>query len=148
MNAEQIRNMEAGRELDALVAERVMGRKWYTMVTPGGERSMMHEPGHVLIYLTEKYGLVPGRTEIGFVDMSSIPAYSTDIGAAWEVVERLLEMGHYFSLHPNCFYQPPVWGVHLDVLGVVRANTLPLAVCRAALAIWRAELLALMEAKS
>ena len=69
--------MKAGRELDALVAEKVMGwergdtsrgfMKWY----PAGKR---HKSG------------------CGEFD---IPGYSTDIAAAWEVVEKLGTSGRW-----------------------------------------------------
>ena len=97
--------MEAGRELDALVAEKVMGAK------------------------------------VVFVE--NVPYYSTDIAAAWEVVNHLLCHGwdekYFFRLHYDnvdlwdaSFYKesssdgggPDVWGT---------ADTAPLAICLAAL---------------
>lgn len=61
--------MDAGRELDALVAEKVMGwevdrsanRLIWLFVAPNGKRG----------------------------DITICPPYSTDIAAAWQVVERM-----------------------------------------------------------
>lgn len=63
-----------GRELDALVAEKVMGLK------PRNEfEGNTVVPPHYTVYLR-------GNTVY-------MPRYSTDIAAAWEVVEKMKEMG-------------------------------------------------------
>lgn len=59
--------MKPGRELDALVAEKVIGKKHNQPGTMGGD-------------LDELYGM-------------AAPHYSTDIAAAWEVVEKMRELG-------------------------------------------------------
>lgn len=68
--------MKAGRELDALVAERVM--EWASI-------EMRHSPG----------GVVSPEPPMGFDTRgnryASIPRYSTDIASAWEVVEKVLQ---------------------------------------------------------
>lgn len=62
--------MKAGRELDALVAERVMG--W---------RVKGFAPGH---------GLRPLPPDsVTCLTAHTIPRFSTDIAAAWKVVERV-----------------------------------------------------------
>lgn len=105
--------MATGRELDALVAEKVMG-------CGGGE-----------------YGENCQRT-----DCSHVRDYSTSIAAAWEVVARLervpiglsSRMGDSWRL-VKTFHGP----MRLDVMtpgGIVEgpeADTAPLAICRAAL---------------
>ena len=62
--------MKAGRELDALVAEKVMGWTWdgKTAWSPTGSRLWMVRK--------DPYWW--------------LPYYSTDIAAAWEVVEKLV----------------------------------------------------------
>lgn len=64
--------MNAGRELDALVAEKVMGWTWdeNTAWSPTGSRNARVADGDLWWWL---------------------PPYSTDIAAAWEVVERIRE---------------------------------------------------------
>ena len=61
--------LKAGRELDALVAEKVMG-------LPGAAVGGWYNPN-----------LLDGP-----------PPYSTDIAAAWEVVEKLLELGWHVDI--------------------------------------------------
>lgn len=69
--------MQAGRELDALVAEKVMGLKVRKEKVPNGH-------GHPAAH----YDLVDfwyGKNE----DIGHLPHYSTDISAAWKVMEKL-----------------------------------------------------------
>jgi len=88
--------MEAGRELDARIAEHVLGMT-VRRVTPdwnrGREVTLFYLPGAALI----EYSLDAALDAIMFrngVDASDgmaqpLPAYSEDIAAAWEVVEKL-----------------------------------------------------------
>lgn len=72
--------MNAGRELDALVAEKVMGLtpKPVTVIDGRGTRSD--------IGTTRDYTLPDGRPAR---EAKQIPAYSTDIAAAWTIVDTL-----------------------------------------------------------
>lgn len=104
--------MKPGRELDALVAEKVMGY-------PGD--------GNVW-YVTGDYA-----------NPDSIPEYSTDIAAAWEVVEKMKHSSWSFSirssddceaefsLNDGKFLQ------NADTVGMGRGDTAPYAICLAAL---------------
>ena len=67
MNRDEILNMEAGRELDALVAEHVMKWKWEDGAGTGGPSSWEGATGEFCVEFEP----------------------STDIAAAWEVVERV-----------------------------------------------------------
>jgi hypothetical protein len=90
--------VNAGRELDALVAEKVMGRD---MTRPAG-----------------------------FKHPIGMPHYSTDIAAAWEVVERLRAAGHWFDLRDirgNGYWAS--FGQEMSAEG----KTASLAICLAAL---------------
>jgi hypothetical protein len=103
---------EAGRELDALVAERVFG---WTECDPDARPfgAVFEEPGY-------------GRASNG--DRRFIPTYSTDIDAAWQVVERVGERCCDFTLERA----GSAW--HADFrMGVATATTAPLAICLAAL---------------
>lgn len=62
--------MKPGRELDALVAEKVMGWRWFT----------------------DEFNPRPVLVPPGMPRQSALPSFSTDIAAAWEVVERLRGM--------------------------------------------------------
>jgi hypothetical protein len=74
--------MKAGRELDALIAERVMG--WHN------NRDNPNESG--------MWGIMDYRADGSPVLAADFPEYSTDMAAAWEVVEKLLAEGRDFTL--------------------------------------------------
>lgn len=67
----EVRELTAGRELDALVAKKVMG--WREVITG--------------VYCISGAAGVPPENADGW--WKTIPRYSTDIAAAWEVVEKL-----------------------------------------------------------
>lgn len=105
----------AGRELDALIAEKVMGLKVdYEFEGFGGLR---------VPSLVDKYD------EWGY-----LPDYSTDISAAWQVVEKFysMKLDKYSNGQEwRCYLVGVRDGKNADATGV--ADTAPLAVCRAAL---------------
>lgn len=128
MKRDEILNMPAGRDLDALIAEKVMGwtRETYwvaTLTIATGQRED-----------EERSGLMGPD---GIRDVDNYPCYSDDIAAAWEVVEKLRYeysitvettrtrrqeiLAGFFV--PNS-YKPTARAV---------ADTAPLAICRAAL---------------
>lgn len=67
------------QELDALVAERVMG--WRDVWAPGGR------------------GVLVGTDPQGNQHQTGIPPYSIDIAAAWQVVDKMQALGWNFQLH-------------------------------------------------
>jgi hypothetical protein len=114
--------LEAGRELDALVAEKVMGETVATFITDG--------EAHPLLWC----------------DGSDLPNYSTDIRDAWQVVERMRSHGgvRFGNLHLVAYaYNRTYASFDSKDLPMmegdysVEANgehATPLAICRAALA--------------
>ena len=94
--------LEAGYELDALVAEKVMG------------------------LVKGSFGWINSDTAIPI----ALPLYSTDIAAAWEVVERFKDWDWKLYSHGEgesfVIYKD---GTHYEAT----APTAPLAICRAAL---------------
>jgi hypothetical protein len=122
---------EAGPDLDVEVARRVLG-----------ERIGHYDAGDGTHYFIESFGLV-----------REIPPFSTDLAAAWKVVEHLRDAGFLVRVveHPESErrHEEPrlTWDarrheclVEQTVRGVRRragahASTVPLAICRAALAI-------------
>lgn len=111
MIIEEIDKMPAGREMDAAIAEKVMGFR------------VMRDEQHGHILCND-----PDQIEIG----GHVKPYSTDIGSAWKVVEKmkpfrlwLIDLEDYWqasSLNPD------------DGNGLkANAETAPLAICRAAL---------------
>jgi len=136
MKAEDIENMPAGRELDAIITERVMGWIWcvwvYTYTTPpypyGQRFRFLGEPDRYANWL-EKWD---GKEEMPNYSQSEEyewPEYSTDIAAAWQVVEKF--PGVTIQHNPDTNR----WHVYLRKVegGYADADTAPLAICRAAL---------------
>lgn len=118
--------MDAGRELDALVAEKVMG---FNKVT---EIVVDHEPPHELYRAPDGRGYYPNR----------IPLYSTSIADAWQVVEKLAREGKHLALQApgsldmnECYRRFKQWTADFtyDIDSEGRADTAPLAICLAAL---------------
>lgn len=116
--------MKPGKEMDQLIAERVLGRK--AMLMPGGGLHFMDIP-------------VP-KTPDGRVMASPytfVPHYSRDIAAAWEVVEKLAPDG--FVLYRSWDVKSkPVWVVAQDCQDTLaselaRHESAPAAICLAAL---------------
>lgn len=119
LTREKILSMPAGRELDALVAEKVMGWKQCSMEGVRIKTCYGKPP---------EFGRNDGRVRI--------PGYSTDISAAWEVVEKVKQMNWFFILSDNLF--PDKWEASLfwDPNGTMieaRAETAPEAICKASL---------------
>jgi hypothetical protein len=118
--------MEAGRELDVLIAERVMGwrRAPYTLEGSGLEWA-------------DGAGLIPPDARTHITSVQRAPEYSTDIRAAWEVVKkvRAWEPEHRFE-----FARRLHWAIE-DRIGIsigdrnVILYAEPVDICRAALKI-------------
>lgn len=125
------RNTEAGRELDALIAEKVMGGKAFPARQPTREGS----------YGTREYDL----TQEPVFDwippsgiLSELPEFSTDIAAAWLVVEKMRDNGHLANIGHGQGDLPARRIFFADFISRRKrthesAETLPLAICRAAL---------------
>ena len=107
-----IDKMDAGREMDALVAERVMGFK-------------------VQIVERKRDWFGTYKVKHYRVGNSFLPNYSTDISAAWMVVEKI---DVHFHLE-RYGYDTHEWVCTLDIGNIITgvASTAPLAICRAVL---------------
>ena len=138
--------MTAGRELDALVAEKVMGWQRFPYVLPGAGQ---HVDGDVV----ERWGATtvtvnycpPGRVHVSTI--RTVPFYSTSIDAAWTVVEKLRDTNasvelsayrHEVKDDVPLLNRVAVWGgnaIGMETkVAETTAETMPLAICRAALA--------------
>ena len=130
MTRDEILNMQAGRELDALISMHIFGknpelRMDFTTKT-STELCIAHysysAPVHVF------------KTQDGY--FSVLPRYSTDIAAAWQVVEKLRETMYFVSISASADCGASwlcEWTTADTAIDFVRAGTMPLAVCRAAL---------------
>lgn len=124
--------MVADRELDALVAEKVMG-----MAQP--EWTPTHEEVASAYVSASRSGWYRWPWEINYwgrekpIQWES-KRFSTDIAAAWEVVAKLKADGMMW-----CIYDTPSGvkcGINrapMECLASVEAETAPLAICLAAL---------------
>ena len=109
--------LQAGRDLDALVATHVFDYR-----TRSAKLTNPHLPD-------DWFQREPDGGE------TFVPPYSTDIKAAWDVVERLA------SCQPRLarYVSPDKWWVRMNACGSLAtqvegwADTAPLAICRAAL---------------
>jgi len=117
MTRDEILAMEAGRELDALVAVEVM--EWTRYPNKHG-LTVMSRPG-----------AMPHHAQI-----DQHPNFSTDIAATWEAAEAMCqEHGLYFRLHRTPDY---IWAAFdkwsdLRLSVEAQAPTAPLAISRAVL---------------
>lgn len=125
-----LQGMNAGRELDALVAETVMG--WRALQDSHcAECEAMIAEGTLM--MSDPQGLV-----------GVVPDYSTSIAAAWEVFEWLCKRGDdvaevvqlTWNIQTGWWCTSERW-VTVDVQG--NADTAPLAICLAALKACEAE---------
>jgi hypothetical protein len=135
--------LEAGRELDALIAERVM--RWSDvgekpMYALDGGDTLNGPPARLVQEGTAWRGTRPDGSE-GF-----LPAYSSDIAAAWLVVEKLgmsvvCSEDGWYALKPEDIEHSTLRGTAFPTIVLVGkefaypepADTAPLAICRAAL---------------
>ena len=118
--------LAAGRDTDALIAERVMGRIIYRGPVPQEDLQILEDGGSWIG--VPGLGLQP-TTE-------TCPRYSTDIAAAFQVAEAMsTRFGMQLSL--DMWGGDPWWAEFADrqyIYGAQStATTAPLAICRAAL---------------
>jgi hypothetical protein len=113
--------MHAGRELDALVAEKLLGiKKLYYEERDTDKKYPRYIPSGK-----------PWRTHR--IDAHPLPRYSIYIGDAWEVVDKLIAIKYGVLVG---FYRGQ-WSVQITDNGNLvvthEADTAPLAICLAAL---------------
>ena len=120
--------MKAGRELDALIAEKVFGSK-----KPTHKHDRVHlEPMNDDTFCWECFCIYAHGDVCEWVPRK----YSAQIADAWLVVEKMEEMEGTVSIF--YYYAPSektsYWGVKLGYREIyASANTAPLAICLAAL---------------
>jgi len=139
MTEQEIDQMEAGREMDCLVAERVLG--WHRIQAPQFDYDgPLPEQGEVLVsprmlpqiesgeYKWPPKGVIP----LGFFVTAR---YSADIAAAWQVVQKMMDEGWLVGISNDQDYVgelAPAWHVCIAASWGI-AKSAPLAICRAAL---------------
>ena len=133
MNKEEILAMEAGKELDHLVATKVMGwTEWRRHGLFGlFTRDFWVEP----IAFQPPLWMLPQQVSTWHP--------STDLPTAWQVVEEMSKLGYNMSLlHRSSKLYPDYWDCEFRPKGsrkppayewVYHQETAPLAICKAAL---------------
>lgn len=138
MTRDEILNMPAGREMDALIAEKVMGKRVFCANEELGGIVSGSIVRQGVWQMCEDGAMYDDRT----VYAESIPHYSEGIAAAWEVVEKMQTID---AERPTEILRLPSvdnkWRVRFTTqIFPGWGDTAPLAICRAAL-------LAAMEAE-
>lgn len=117
--------LKAGRELDALIAEKVMGWK------RGPKRQYIEGENWLL-----PDGASPHYREGAVGGLKAIiPSFSTDIAAAFEVFEKLAEQFADVGVHAlsRGFWEAEIYDESKAEWIRASARTAPLAICLAAL---------------
>lgn len=130
VEAVKIDEMQAGREMDALIAEKVMGFTHYVGddVPNGHAHSYLRADEIPEVWLKE----LPNRDFVRFCKQcGDMPNYSTHIEEAWEVVEWMKDWN--FTLDWLGSDWQTMFQTEDDGEFFSNADTAPLAICRAAL---------------
>ena len=117
MTKEEILKMAAGNKLDAQIARGIFGKQ----IANDG--------------IWKEYVLGRGRLTdaSGKFDLILLEPYSTDISAAWQVVEKIRTIDTYIEIS-NGWQPEQFWRVKLTPEGIdAWGRTLPEAICKAAL---------------
>lgn len=117
MTEQDILNKQAGRGLDQWVAEKVLKWRIAEWKLVGGDKIPNQK---------EVYGI-----PLGDFSLRLVPHYSTKIDAALTIFEEKEWWSHHASNSGG--YLCKITSQKNELLGVVAAETLPLAICRAAL---------------
>jgi hypothetical protein len=132
--------LQAGRELDARVAEKVMGRTLPTHEQMVAEALRVWEvqPQCVVFNMGFQAWRIGDEIEVEYT-RSLVSEYSTSIEAAWLVVEKRMAAGEFYeAIISSDGVGLSVWRKDADrewdtPIAIVYAETLPLAICIAAL---------------
>lgn len=122
---QDINTLEAGTDLDMLIAEHVMGWKWYHLRSMGGNWIDSLMSGEV------PADYLPGKTDAEYQAPFGGPRYSTDLLASFLVVDMLLGLGYEIDIY-NHDGSGMNWNVLLDREIFQSALSLPFAICKAA----------------
>jgi len=135
------------REMDALVAEKIMGWVWLRhIVRPSSGQGYewmrsLFIPDHKVEPFEEgtgELGNVPSHGEEPVAIMNA-PHYSTDLNAAWQVVEKMQTLSWTFTVSGlrahiwKAEFMKRTGNVMQDLLSSDSADTAPRAICLAAL---------------
>ncbi len=126
-----IDKLEAGPELDALIAEKVMGVKLLTVeeMQAEADRVWKDQPTCRVFMM----GFEARQFDWGFGFKNAVPAYSSEISAAWEVVRKLSLMVCITHCDGNALVEVKTGGRDSGHLIAYGEGPIALGICRAAL---------------
>ena len=110
MSKEEILKMPAGREMDALVAEKIFGYRWVEGLLAFDQPCLI-SPEH---YDETKTPITnTNKRKIG----GTFPKYSTEISDAWEVVEMIKASQTEIRIRGMDWYDGGGWNVEvMDIM--------------------------------
>jgi len=127
---------EVGRELDALIAEKIFGAAWAWEQHEWADRQVERLRMPSCLHVASRWD---GRIHA----TNELLRYSTNVGDSWWVVEKMEVRGFHWRL-TTPFVAGDLYYAGLTPMGVTgwngrpdnlaSANLMPLAICRAALA--------------
>jgi hypothetical protein len=120
MIREEILNMPAGKEMDALIGEKVMGWHLIPDEYTDDDEGIKH---WAQMWLDKDNKLMHNKY-----------SPSTDISFAWEVVEKIKEKGRlYLIVSDDIGYKAEILLNDPVPMAIAECDTAPLAICRSAL---------------
>lgn len=127
MTRDEILKMPAGREMDALIAEKVMGWKKIGKIHPDLKCDLIGENPH--------YFYPPDGEFDKWMDL--VPHYSTDANDMLLVSDNLKSRGFNARIEIQSGAHVTIWKTDMTEYGPepinAKADSIPLAICRAAL---------------
>jgi hypothetical protein len=126
--------MKAGPEMDALVAEKMLGWRWMIAAADGIDS----EPHSAWLMRPESVNAywIPARPVDDYARPDADP-FSTEIAAAWQVVEHLHHQGVDWTIDQCMTGEATGWTVQTwrgsSIASDAWADTAPLAICLAGL---------------
>jgi hypothetical protein len=125
----------SGYDLDAVLAERVFGFRRERAPWLGGRdlwvRGIRDDGGQSTYVSIHDSPFTPLWSTSTHEDV--LPKFSSDLAAAWWIVERLQQMGHVVTITARSRDEQVHYAVAIDALPLVEAEQAPLAICLAAL---------------
>jgi hypothetical protein len=123
MNREEILHLDKGQEIDTLVASQVMG--WQVETDPYRVKRLEH------YFSPPKNGKWWRKPDGGW--QNSPPAYSSEIDAAWQIVDRMNSRGQTLFMLKAVDSNQAAFDHPVANPSYVTEKTLMMAICKAAL---------------
>lgn len=138
LTREKVLAMVEGKELDRLVAERIMGWQMYhyNKDVPSRCYYMLVDENWDAVADDVPFTLQNGERKTEEEAWNDNKSFSTEISAAWEVLEKLVDNG--FTVGASKYAENNLYYAHVlkngvDICDVQMMSSAPEAICKAAL---------------